>query len=54
VRRVVRRFVAETERDNVGSGRFLERMGFRKSGTDYSKEPSEREHVLLSAFLGIV
>ncbi|KAL4880334.1 GNAT domain-containing protein [Aspergillus karnatakaensis] len=41
--RGVRRFIAETERENVRSGRVLEKMGFVLSGTDYWKEPSEVE-----------
>ncbi|KAL4866947.1 hypothetical protein BDV12DRAFT_172112 [Aspergillus spectabilis] len=39
----VRRFIAETERENVRSGRVLEKMGFVLSGMDYWKEPSELE-----------
>ncbi|KAL3480160.1 GNAT domain-containing protein [Aspergillus californicus] len=42
--RGVRRFIAETERENVRSGRVLEKMGFvLLSGTEYWKEPSEVE-----------
>lgn len=41
--RGVRRFVAETEKANSRSGRVLQKMGFRESGTDYWKEPSETE-----------
>jgi RimJ/RimL family protein N-acetyltransferase len=41
--RGARRFIAETERENERSGRVLEKLGFRLSGTDYWKEPSEVE-----------
>lgn len=41
--RGVRRFIAETERDNARSGRLLQKLGFSASGTDYWKEPSEVE-----------
>ncbi|KAL5340212.1 hypothetical protein BJX70DRAFT_361826 [Aspergillus crustosus] len=41
--RGVRRFIAETEKENVRSGRVLQKMGFVLSGTDYWKEPSEME-----------
>ncbi|KAF1359959.1 hypothetical protein EJ07DRAFT_24532, partial [Lizonia empirigonia] len=41
--RGVRRFIAETEKANTRSGRVLQKMGFRESGTDYWKEPSETE-----------
>ncbi|KAJ5291847.1 hypothetical protein N7478_001098 [Penicillium angulare] len=41
--RGVRRFIAETERDNQRSGRVLQKLGFSHSGTDYWKEPSEVE-----------
>ncbi|CAO2658397.1 Nn.00g061200.m01.CDS01 [Neocucurbitaria sp. VM-36] len=41
--RGVQRFIAETERANSRSGRVLEKMGFRLSGTEYWKEPSEVE-----------
>ncbi|KAH6618788.1 GNAT domain-containing protein [Boeremia exigua] len=41
--RGVRRFLAETERTNTRSGKVLQKMGFRESGTDYWKEPSEME-----------
>ena len=41
--RGAKRFIAETERDNVRSGRVLEKLGFRLSGTNYWKEPSEVE-----------
>lgn len=39
----VRRFIAETEKTNTRSGKVLQKMGFRESGTDYWKEPSETE-----------
>ena len=39
----VRRFIAETEKTNVRSGRVLGKMGFRESGTGYWKEESEVE-----------
>ena len=41
--RGARRFIAETKRDNVRSGRVLEKLGFRLSETNYWKEPSEVE-----------
>jgi RimJ/RimL family protein N-acetyltransferase len=41
--RGVRRFLAETEKTNVRSGKVLQKMGFRESGTNYWKEPSEIE-----------
>jgi RimJ/RimL family protein N-acetyltransferase len=41
--RGVRRFIAETERPNVRSGRVLQKMGFRESGTDYWKDAEEVE-----------
>jgi GNAT superfamily N-acetyltransferase len=41
--RGVRRFIAETERENERSGKVLQKLGFRLSGTDYWKEPSEVE-----------
>lgn len=37
--RGVRRFIAETEKENSRSGRVLEKLGFTKSETDYWKEP---------------
>ncbi|KAH9221182.1 hypothetical protein DL95DRAFT_519600 [Leptodontidium sp. 2 PMI_412] len=43
IERGVRRFIAETERDNSRSGRVLEKLGFVLSGTDYWKEPGEIE-----------
>lgn len=39
----VRRFIAETEKTNTRSGKVLQKMGFRESGTGYWKEPSEVE-----------
>lgn len=39
----VKRFIAETEKTNARSGKVLEKMGFKESGTDYWKEPSETE-----------
>jgi RimJ/RimL family protein N-acetyltransferase len=41
--RGVKRFIAETEKTNVRSGQVLKKMGFRESGTNYWKEPSETE-----------
>ncbi|KAJ8117780.1 hypothetical protein OPT61_g1108 [Boeremia exigua] len=41
--RGVRRFIAETEKANTRSGKVLQKMGFRESGTDYWKEPGETE-----------
>ncbi|KAJ4994461.1 hypothetical protein SVAN01_00290 [Stagonosporopsis vannaccii] len=41
--RGIRRFIAETERTNIRSGKVLQKMGFRESGTNYWKEPSETE-----------
>lgn len=41
--RGVRRFIAETERPNVRSGRVLQKMGFRESGTAYWKDEEEVE-----------
>ena len=41
--RGVTRFIAETERPNVRSGRVLQKMGFRESGTDYWKDADEVE-----------
>ena len=41
--RGVKRFIAETEKENVRSGRVLEKVGFKLSGTDYWKELSEVE-----------
>jgi RimJ/RimL family protein N-acetyltransferase len=46
-RRGVKRFIAETERDNKRSARLLEKLGFVNSGTDYWKEPSEIEWELI-------
>lgn len=45
--RGVRRFIAETERDNERSGRVLQKLGFSHSGTDYWKEPAEIEWELV-------
>lgn len=42
-KRGVRRFIAETEKTNTRSGKVLQKMGFRESGTNYWKEPSETE-----------
>ncbi|KAF3008726.1 hypothetical protein E8E13_009776 [Curvularia kusanoi] len=41
--RGVTRFIAETEKTNTRSGKVLQKMGFRESGTNYWKEPSEME-----------
>lgn len=41
--RGVKRFVAETEKENARSGRVLEKMGFKKSGTGYWKDKDEVE-----------
>lgn len=41
--RGVTRFIAETEKTNTRSGQVLKKMGFRESGTEYWKEPSEVE-----------
>ncbi|KAJ5095073.1 hypothetical protein N7532_007364 [Penicillium argentinense] len=46
-KRGVRRFIAETERDNVRSARLLQKLGFVASGTDYWKEPNELEWELV-------
>lgn len=43
----VKRFIAETERDNQRSARLLQKLGFVLSGTDYWKEPSEVEWELI-------
>lgn len=45
--RGVRRFIAETERENRQSARLLEKLGFVASGTGYWKEPSEVEWELV-------
>ncbi|KAJ6125705.1 hypothetical protein N7523_003325 [Penicillium sp. IBT 18751x] len=45
--RGVKRFIAETERENQQSARLLGKLGFVKSGTDYWKEPSEVEWELI-------
>lgn len=39
----VKRFIAETERDNQRSGRLLQKLGFVHSRTNYWKEPLELE-----------
>lgn len=39
----VTRFIAETEKTNTRSGKVLQKLGFRESGTNYWKEPSEME-----------
>lgn len=39
----VRRFIAETEKTNIRSGKVLQKMGFTESRTNYWKEPSEIE-----------
>jgi RimJ/RimL family protein N-acetyltransferase len=39
----VKRFIAETEKENARSGRVLEKMGFKKSGTGYWKDEDEVE-----------
>ncbi|RYN99248.1 hypothetical protein AA0120_g2049 [Alternaria tenuissima] len=41
--RGVKRFIAETEKENARSGRVLEKMGFKKSGTQYWKDEDEVE-----------
>ncbi|KAL2830965.1 GNAT domain-containing protein [Aspergillus pseudoustus] len=43
----VRRFIAETERENQRSAGLLKKLGFVASGTDYWKEPSEIEWELV-------
>lgn len=45
--RGVKRFIAETERDNQRSARLLQKLGFALSGTNYWKEPSEVEWELV-------
>ncbi|KAJ5663928.1 hypothetical protein N7507_004659 [Penicillium longicatenatum] len=45
--RGVKRFIAETERDNERSGRVLQKLGFSHSGTNYWKEPEEIEWELV-------
>ncbi|KAJ5752540.1 hypothetical protein N7520_009457 [Penicillium odoratum] len=45
--RGVRRFIAETERENQRSGRVLQKLGFNLSGTNYFKEPLEIEWELV-------
>ncbi|KAJ5693279.1 hypothetical protein N7462_002702 [Penicillium macrosclerotiorum] len=46
-KRGVKRFIAETERDNQRSGRLLQKLGFVVSETNYWKEPSEIEWELV-------
>jgi RimJ/RimL family protein N-acetyltransferase len=41
--RGVKRFIAETEKENNRSAKLLQNLGFTPSGTDYWKEPSEVE-----------
>ncbi|KAJ5824745.1 Acyl-CoA N-acyltransferase [Penicillium robsamsonii] len=41
--RGVKRFIAETERDNSRSAKVLQKLGFTLSDTNYWKEPSELE-----------
>lgn len=41
--RGIKRFIAETERENSRSAKLLQKLGFTPSGTDYWKEPSELE-----------
>ncbi|CAG7939445.1 unnamed protein product [Penicillium olsonii] len=41
--RGVKRFIAETERENTRSAKVLQKFGFTPSGTDYWKEPTEIE-----------
>ncbi|KAJ5438848.1 uncharacterized protein N7458_009846 [Penicillium daleae] len=43
----VKRFIAETERDNQRSGRLLQKLGFVHSATNYWKERHEVEWELL-------
>ncbi|KAL3461731.1 GNAT domain-containing protein [Aspergillus heterothallicus] len=45
--RGVRRFIAETERENERSAGLLKKLGFTASGTNYWKEPSEIEWELI-------
>ncbi|KAJ5993151.1 hypothetical protein N7451_008875 [Penicillium sp. IBT 35674x] len=45
--RGVRRFIAETEKDNERSGRVLQKLGFSLSDTDYWKDPGEFEWELV-------
>ncbi|KAJ5964993.1 Acyl-CoA N-acyltransferase [Penicillium vulpinum] len=44
--RGIKRFVAETERENTRSAKVLQKLGFTLSDTNYWKEPSELEWVL--------
>ncbi|OQE42195.1 hypothetical protein PENCOP_c004G06005 [Penicillium coprophilum] len=41
--RGVKRFIAETERENSRSAKVLQKLGFKLSDTNYWKEPSELE-----------
>ena len=41
--RGVKRFIAETERENTRSAGLLQKLGFTLSGTNYWQEPSEIE-----------
>ncbi|KAJ5787870.1 hypothetical protein N7457_002860 [Penicillium paradoxum] len=43
VERGVKRFVAETEKENTRSARVLQKIGFTSSDTNYWKEPGELE-----------
>ncbi|KAL2793941.1 GNAT domain-containing protein [Aspergillus keveii] len=45
--RGVRRFIAETERENHRSAGLLKKLGFAASATNYWKEPSEVEWELI-------
>lgn len=46
-KRGVRRFIAETERDNKRSAGLLQKIGFVRSDTNYWKEPTEIEWELI-------
>lgn len=46
-KRGVRRFIAETERENVRSAGVLQKLGFEATTTQYWKEPSEQEWELV-------
>jgi RimJ/RimL family protein N-acetyltransferase len=41
--RGIKRFIAETEKENTRSAGLLQKLGFTLSGTNYWKEPSEIE-----------
>ncbi|KAJ5554325.1 hypothetical protein N7513_004284 [Penicillium frequentans] len=45
--RGVKRFIAETEKDNERSGKVLQKLGFSLSETDYWKDPGEFEWELV-------